>query len=378
MRLTIREPRFSVQSLYEASILCFDATAGLLGLFVALSLTLGPAAAAHLDLQAALLLVAVRLAFVMAANLHRWAFQAARVLDAARLFASMLAASVVFALLWRGLPPSAYVLEFFVTASVMGAMRFAPALAGDIFRTRLPEARARFMAAEFPRRALNVLVAAVGILLTAPMWLLIAVAVKLTSRGPVFYTQERVGLDLRNGRAGSSDPRRRRDLGGRPFRMLKFRTMRVDAERGTGAVWSGANDPRVTRVGRFLRHCRLDELPQLVNVLKGDMNVVGPRPERASIFADLREKIPNYVLRQRVRPGITGYAQVNLEYDCTVEDVADKLKLDLEYLSRQSVAMDLYIMARTLPVMVLRDRMLGRSRPAAAPAAAPVTLPTRQ
>jgi lipopolysaccharide/colanic/teichoic acid biosynthesis glycosyltransferase len=140
--------------------------------------------------------------------------------------------------------------------------------------------------------------------------------------------------------------------------------MRVDAEAGTGAVWSGKNDPRVTPIGRFLRHSRLDELPQLLNVVKGDMNIVGPRPERPTIFADLKEKIPHYQHRQRVRPGITGYAQVNLEYDSTLEDVANKVRYDLDYVANQSVAADVYIMAKTLPVMLFRSRML-KSRPQA-------------
>jgi len=141
--------------------------------------------------------------------------------------------------------------------------------------------------------------------------------------------------------------------------MIKFRTMCVDAESGTGAVWCAKADPRVTPIGKLLRHYRLDELPQLLNVIRGDMNVVGPRPERATIFADLRQKIPDYPVRQRTRPGITGYAQVNLEYDASVEDVADKLKYDIVYVKRQSVWMDFCIMAKTLPVMLFRDKMLA-------------------
>jgi len=220
-------------------------------------------------------------------------------------------------------------------------------------------AQAQFARVERPRRALNVFVALVGLVLTLPVWALIAIAIKLTSRGPVFYKQERIGLDLRSTRPQTDDPRRRRDLGGRPFMMFKFRTMCVEAESGTGAVWSGKGDPRVTAVGRFLRHCRLDELPQLINVLRGEMNVVGPRPERASIFADLRAKIPGYTERQRARPGITGYAQVNLEYDASIEDVTDKLKYDIDYVSKQSALMDLYIMVKTLPVMLFREKVLA-------------------
>jgi lipopolysaccharide/colanic/teichoic acid biosynthesis glycosyltransferase len=247
----------------------------------------------------------------------------------------------------------------------MAMPRFAPALAEEFDRARLPEVQARFVTAERPRRLLNVTVAAIGLLLTLPVWVFIAIAVKLTSRGPIFYLQERIGLDLRgsgSGGAQQSDPRRKVDLGGRPFMMIKFRTMCVEAEAGTGAVWSsGKADPRVTPIGKFLRHYRLDELPQLINVIRGDMNVVGPRPERATIFADMRAKIPDYPVRQRARPGITGYAQINLEADLTVEDVADKVKYDIVYVKHQSVWMDFCIMARTLPVMLFRDKMLARA-----------------
>lgn len=207
---------------------------------------------------------------------------------------------------------------------------------------------------EGPRRVLNVVVALIGILLTLPLWILIAIAIKLTSRGPVIYTQTRVGIDKRSTSNRPDDPRRRQDIGGRPFKIYKFRTMTVDAERGTGAVWAAKNDYRVTAVGRRLRQFRLDELPQLINVLRGEMNVVGPRPERPAIVADLRGKIPEYQGRQRVRPGITGHAQVNLEYDSSLDDVKQKVGYDLEYISRQGFWADLWIMAQTLPVMLFR------------------------
>jgi len=221
-----------------------------------------------------------------------------------------------------------------------------------------------------PRRLLNVLVALVALALTLPLCIIIAIAIKLTSRGPVLYLQERVGLDRRSTRPLPHDERRLRDLGGRPFLMYKFRTMRVDAEALSGAVWAAEEDPRVSPIGRFLRHYRLDELPQFLNVLEGDMNVVGPRPERAVIFAELRARIPNYTIRQRSRPGITGYAQVNLEYDSSIGDVVEKLKYDLEYVSLQSVATDLRIMAKTVPVMLFREKLLRRpsqARPSTAP-----------
>ncbi len=204
------------------------------------------------------------------------------------------------------------------------------------------------------RRTLNVLVALLGMLITLPLWILIAIAIKLTSRGPIFYDQTRVGLDQRGTGIQGNDPRRKRDLGGRPFRIYKFRTMTTDAERGTGPVWAERDDARVTQVGRVLRQYRLDELPQLINVLKGDMNVVGPRPERPTIVANLRETIPNYQSRHRVRPGITGQAQVKLQYDSCLDDVKRKIDYDLEYLHRHGFWADLKIMAQTIPVMLFR------------------------
>lgn len=204
------------------------------------------------------------------------------------------------------------------------------------------------------RRVLNVVVAFIGIVITLPLWAVIAVLIKLTSRGPVFHTQTRVGVDLRNTRASRFDPRRRQDLGGRPFRIYKFRTMYVGSEQPTGPVWATPDDPRVTPIGRVLRQFRLDELPQLLNVLKGDMNIVGPRPERPAIFSELRRVVPNYHLRQRARPGITGLAQVRLKYDRTIADVEKKVECDLEYIRDQSLWRDLRIMLATIPVILLR------------------------
>jgi lipopolysaccharide/colanic/teichoic acid biosynthesis glycosyltransferase len=202
-------------------------------------------------------------------------------------------------------------------------------------------------------RALNVVIAVVGLICASPLILLIALAVKLTSRGPILYSQSRVGVDRRS-RLGKPDERRVYDLGGRPFVMYKFRTMHVNAESDGRAVWAKQADPRVTLVGRVLRRSRLDELPQLYNVLRGDMNIVGPRPERPTIFADLRQNIPEYPLRQRVKPGITGWAQVNQNYDVTMDCVREKVRYDLEYLRRQSIVEDLRIMTMTVPVMLFR------------------------
>jgi lipopolysaccharide/colanic/teichoic acid biosynthesis glycosyltransferase len=207
---------------------------------------------------------------------------------------------------------------------------------------------------EWLRRSVNLILALVALIILLPVMLLIALLVRLSSRGPVFYTQVRVGFDRRTTARSSQNHRRERNLGGQPFTIYKFRTMRVDAEHQSGAVWAQQGDPRVTSIGRLLRQYRLDELPQLINVLRGEMNIVGPRPERPTIFAELREHIAEYPLRQRARPGITGLAQINHHYDRSLEDVRTKVHYDLEYIRRQSVAEDFRIMLKTLPVMLRR------------------------
>lgn len=201
------------------------------------------------------------------------------------------------------------------------------------------------------RRVLNVLVASLGILLTLPLWVVIAVAIRLTSRGPVLYRQTRVGLDSRRSGMRSDDPRRRQDLGGRPFTIYKFRTMVVDAERGTPPMWAKERDPRITPVGRFLRKTRADELPQFWNVLRGDMSIVGPRPERAYFIGRIEKELPEFQLRLRAKPGITGLAQVHLGYTNTDDGLREKLHLDLEYIRRSSLATDLRILWRTVFVV---------------------------
>ena len=203
------------------------------------------------------------------------------------------------------------------------------------------------------RRLLNFVVAAVGLVLTFPLMLFIAALIKLTSRGPVLFAQTRVGLDRRALSNAGGNTRRHTDQGGQPFTIYKFRTMRPAGGNGK-QVWAQADDERVTPIGRVLRKLRLDELPQLFNVLKGDMNIVGPRPEQPTIFVYLREQIEGYQRRQRVRPGITGWAQINQGYDTSVDDVRRKVRYDLEYIRRQSTLEDLRIMLRTVPVMVLR------------------------
>jgi len=222
-------------------------------------------------------------------------------------------------------------------------------------------------------RAVNIALALVALIVSAPIMLVIAIAVRLTSKGPIFYGQPRIGLDRRGLQTHSRrrldrrwhlwsrflalhDDLRSRDLGGSVFMIYKFRTMREDAETQTGAVWAVRNDPRSTPIGAFLRKYRLDELPQLINVLCGDMNLVGPRPERPTIFAELREKIDDYPLRQRVKPGITGWAQIHLTYDSCIEDVRKKIHYDLEYLREKSIRRDLAILLKTLPSVLFRRR----------------------
>jgi len=203
-------------------------------------------------------------------------------------------------------------------------------------------------------RSLNFLLALVALILLLPALIIIGVLVWLTTPGPVLYTQVRVGLDRRLPLDGTQNHRRQLDIGGQPFTIYKFRTMRVDAEHHSGAVWAQQRDPRVTPIGRLLRQYRLDELPQLLNVLKGEMNIVGPRPERPTIFAELREHIAEYPLRQRAKPGITGLAQISQRYDSSLDDVRAKVQYDLEYIRCRSLREDIRIMLKTIPVILLR------------------------
>jgi lipopolysaccharide/colanic/teichoic acid biosynthesis glycosyltransferase len=214
------------------------------------------------------------------------------------------------------------------------------------------------------RRTVNVAVALVSLALAIPLMIVIALLILLTSKGPIIYAQTRVGVDRRSGKErrgrsrGRLSCRRWRNQGGTPFTIYKFRTMKVSPRDVEAQVWAAPDDPRITRVGRVLRKYRLDEIPQLVNVLRGDMNLVGPRPEQPEIFAQLNGRIEGYGFRQRVLPGITGWAQVNHHYDMSDEDVRRKVALDLQYLDRRSAAEDLRIMAKTVPVMMLRKGAL--------------------
>lgn len=185
------------------------------------------------------------------------------------------------------------------------------------------------------RRALSILISLVGLILSLPLLPLIVLAIRLDSRGPVFYTQTRVGK------------------GGNLFKVVKFRTMRQNAEAENGPQWAGDKDPRVTRVGKFLRAARLDEIPQLWCVLKGDMAFVGPRPERPEFIEWLTKEIPYYGVRHMVRPGITGWAQVKYKYGATVDDAREKLQYDLFYIKNASIGLDLLIMFQTIKTVLL-------------------------
>lgn len=187
------------------------------------------------------------------------------------------------------------------------------------------------------KRAGDIVGASLGLLLTLPFWPIIALAIKLTSPGPVFYNQSRVG---RNGEI---------------FKLHKFRTMYMDSERA-GHSWAAEDDPRITRVGWYLRRSRLDELPQLWNILLGQMSIIGPRPERPEFVGELAEKIQFYNERHLVKPGLSGWAQINYHYGASIEDARRKLQLDLWYIKHMSVELDLAIVLRTMGTMFLGSR----------------------
>jgi sugar transferase (PEP-CTERM system associated) len=186
------------------------------------------------------------------------------------------------------------------------------------------------------KRSLDMVVAVIGFAVTTPLMLLSALLIKLTSPGPLLYHQIRVGQN------------------NKLFTIHKFRSMRVDAEKHTGAVWAQKNDTRITPIGRFLRKTRLDELPQLWNVIKGDMSLVGPRPERPEFVEELTKQIPFYGQRHAVKPGVTGWAQVSYTYGASVEDALEKLQYDLFYIKHLNLALDLFIIFKTAKTVVLR------------------------
>jgi exopolysaccharide biosynthesis polyprenyl glycosylphosphotransferase len=183
------------------------------------------------------------------------------------------------------------------------------------------------------KRARDVSLAVIMLAIVGPLFAALAVGVKLTSRGPILYRQTRTGLH------------------GAPFEMLKVRSMHADAERDGNPKWATINDDRVTRFGRLLRRSHLDELPQLINILRGDMSFVGPRPERPAFVSELASRIPCYRLRHMMKPGLTGWAQINYPYSATIEETRKKLAYDLYYLEHAGFLFDLFILARTVRVV---------------------------
>jgi lipopolysaccharide/colanic/teichoic acid biosynthesis glycosyltransferase len=212
------------------------------------------------------------------------------------------------------------------------------------------------------KRFVDVTGAVLGLLFTLPLFIIVPLLIKLDSAGPVFYTQIRVGVNRRkrdrrncqwaNVGERRTRERRREDLMGQLFRVIKFRTMIHDAERKCGPVWATQNDPRITRIGRILRKTRLDEVPQFINVLKGDMSLVGPRPERPNFVRDLAGKVDDYNNRLTVRPGLTGLAQIENGYDSSVASVSRKVRLDLEYIRTWSIWTDVKILFKTVVVVL--------------------------
>lgn len=194
--------------------------------------------------------------------------------------------------------------------------------------------RKRFL--EF-KRGFDIVMSAIGLVVVSPFIALVAAIIKIVSPGPAFFKQERVGL------------------GGRTFNMYKLRTMNIDAEKYTGPMWAKEDDPRLIKFGKIIRRTHIDELPQLYNVLIGDMSIVGPRPERPELVEKLKEQITDYEKRLQVKPGITGLAQVWHKYDETIRDVKKKIKYDLLYIREMCLMVDLRILARTF-VMVLTGR----------------------
>jgi len=211
------------------------------------------------------------------------------------------------------------------------------------------------------KKCLDLFGALLGLLLALPIFLIVPILIKLDSRGPVFYLQDRIGINRRRRHRRALNiehsgdirqvERRREDLLGKPFKVIKFRTMVQDAERHCGPVWATQNDNRVTRLGRFLRKTRIDEVPQLLNVLKEEMSLVGPRPERPFFVKDLSQKVPGYTTRLKVKPGITGLAQVRVGYDSSVDSVVEKVKNDIVYIRNWSIWSDIKILLKTVVVV---------------------------
>ncbi len=254
-------------------------------------------------------------------------------------------------------------ISFLYSEYVVGVLFVA---LSSIFILTMPSSltKAGAMNALFQRvfkRTLDIVGSIVGLVLASPLFILIPLAIKLESRGPAFYTQTRVGINRRKAsrryhqRAGVScerkNDRRVENQYGKLFDVIKFRTMRQDAETVSGPVWATEDDPRITRVGKFLRKTRLDEIPQFVNILIGDMSLVGPRPERPKFVKELVDQVPGYANRLTVKPGLTGLAQVVNGYDSSLDSVVRKVSLDCQYINTWTPWLELKIILKTVKVM---------------------------
>jgi lipopolysaccharide/colanic/teichoic acid biosynthesis glycosyltransferase len=255
-------------------------------------------------------------------------------------------------------------INFYITEYLMGFM-FVVLSSVYIFavpKVLTQQSRLNLIMTDFVKRVFDIFAAIVGLFIAVPLGLIIAVLIKLESRGPVFYSQERVGVnrrkldrrtyqktDIENHR---NTDRRQKPMAGNLFRVYKFRTMVNEAEKVSGPVWASKNDPRITRFGLFLRKTRLDEIPQFINILKGEMSLVGPRPERPEFIKELSMQVDNYMGRLNVKPGLTGLAQVNNGYDDSIESVKQKVKYDLEYIDNRSIWLDFKILIKTVWVVI--------------------------
>lgn len=222
----------------------------------------------------------------------------------------------------------------------------------------------------FAKRTLDILGAIGGLIVSFIFFLILPVLIRVESEGNAIFKQTRIGENRRRKDRRSltietpferrSGDRRKKDLLGKPFQIYKFRSMRRDAEKKTGPIWAREDDPRVTTIGKIIRPWHLDEIPQFINVIKGDMSLVGPRPERPEFVDSLIKVIPDYDKRFKIKPGITGLAQVKTGYDKTIEDVLKKLKYDLQYLTNQNITTDLKILWWTLKELIPRNGNHGK------------------
>jgi len=252
-------------------------------------------------------------------------------------------------------------LGYFISEYVWANLMLVAALVFSSTSSRsYGQSVSRYFGAAF-KRVIDVLGSLIGLILTSPFFIILPILIKLDSAGPVFYRQARVGCNSR--RSSRRTPqgsrlgrtvrdRRRQDLKGRPFNVIKFRTMVADAEKKCGPVWATRNDPRITRLGHILRKTRLDEIPQFINVLLGQMALVGPRPERPMFVEELSSQVENYDRRLEVKPGLTGLAQIENGYDSSVASVVRKVHYDLQYIQNWSLWQDVKIIMRTVLVVI--------------------------